>query len=97
MFDLVLNMHFICYANQLTGFDTNFYTNFFSKQAIEIWILIPIIPIVYSKKIYTKYDKGCTFEKIHTKIIILKRNLELNDLGFLYYSAKTCPDLSGFI
>ena len=41
--------------------------------------------------------KFASLKKIHTKIIIVKRNLELNDLGFLYYSAKGCPDLSGFI
>ena len=38
-----------------------------------------------------------SLKNVHTKIILLKRNLELNDLGFLCYSAKTCPDLSGFI
>ena len=36
-------------------------------------------------------------KKIDTKIIIVKRNLELNELGFLCYSAKACLDLSGFI
>ena len=41
--------------------------------------------------------KSGSLKKIHTKIIIVKRNLELNDLGFLYYSAKPCPRLSGFI
>ena len=41
--------------------------------------------------------KFASLKKIHTKIIIVKRNFELNDMGFLYYSAKTCPDLSGFI
>ena len=35
--------------------------------------------------------KFASLKKIHTKIIIVKRNLELNDLGFLYYSAKVCP------
>ena len=48
-------------------FDTNFYRNRFSKQAIEIWILIPIIPRnmskLHTKKIYAKYDKICVFEK----------------------------------
>ena len=34
---------------------------------------------------------------IQMKINIVKRNLELNYLGFLYYSEKQCPDLSGFI
>ena len=68
---------------------------------MEIWILIPIIPQnmfkLHNKKIYTKHDKFASLEKVHTKITIMKRNLELNDLGFLCYSAKTCPDLSGFI
>ena len=41
--------------------------------------------------------KFASLNKIHTKIIIVKINLELNDLGFLYYSAKACPYLSGFI
>ena len=52
---------------------------------------------LHNKKIYTKHDKFASLEKVHTKITIMKRNLELNDLGFLCYSAKTCPDLSGFI
>ena len=41
--------------------------------------------------------KFASVKKIHTKVIIVKGNLELNDLGFLYYSAKehalTCPGL----
>ena len=41
--------------------------------------------------------KFMSVKKIQTKIIIVKRNLELNDLGFLCYLAKACPDLSGFI
>ena len=41
--------------------------------------------------------KFVSLKKIHSKIIIVKTNLELNDLGFCYYSAKTYPDLSGFI
>ena len=39
--------------------------------------------------------KFASLKKIHTKIIIVKRNLELNDLEFLYYSEKACRDLSG--
>ena len=31
--------------------------------------------------------KFASSKKIHRKIIIVKRNLELNGLGFLYYSA----------
>ena len=37
------------------------------KKAIEIWILIPIIPRnmfkLHREKIYAKYDKICVFEK----------------------------------
>ena len=69
MFHLVLNTRFICNATPIDWFlfDTNFYRKGFSKQAIEIWILIPIIPRnmfkLHTKKIYTKYDKICVFEK----------------------------------
>ena len=45
-------------------------------------------------KLHTKF---VSMKKVHTKIIMVKRNLEVNDLGFLCYSAKACPDLSGFI
>ena len=41
--------------------------------------------------------KFASLKKIRTKIVIVKRNLELNDLGFLWYSAKACRDLSWFI
>ena len=37
--------------------------------------------------------KFASLKKIHTKIIIVKRNVELNGLGFLCYSSKACPDL----
>ena len=47
------------------------------------------------KKSALNMTKFASLKKINTKIIIMKRNLELNDLGFLCYSAKTCPDLSG--
>ena len=46
------------------------------------------------KKIYM--TKFTSLKKIHTKMIIMKRNLELNDMGFLCYSAKACPHLSVF-
>ena len=39
--------------------------------------------------------KFASLKKTHAKIIILKRNLKLNDLRFLYYIAKACLDLSG--
>ena len=41
--------------------------------------------------------KFASLKKVHMKIVIVKRKLELNDLGFLRYSAKTYPDFSGFI
>ena len=37
--------------------------------------------------------KFASLKKIYTKIIIVKRNVELNGLGFLCYSSKACPDL----
>ena len=45
MSNWVLNVPFICSANQLIHFYLIhiFTEKFFSKQAIEIWILIPII------------------------------------------------------
>ena len=46
---------------------------------------------LHTKKIYTKYDKFASLKKVRTKIIMVKRNLELNDLAFLCYSAKACP------
>ena len=93
MFDLVLNMPFICNANQLTGF---YLIPIFAKKVFlgRLLILIPIIPIIHAKKSTLSMTKFASLKKIHTKIIIVKRNLGLNDLGFLYYSAKTCPDLS---
>ena len=95
MFDLVLNTSFICTANQLTSFYLIriFTEKFLTNKGIKIWILIIQRNMfkLHAKKIYTKYDKVCVFEKkILTKIIIVKRNLEFNDLGFLCYSAKTC-------
>ena len=44
--------------------------------------------------------KFASLKKIHTKIIIVKRNLELNDLGFFYIQQKhalTCPGLHRLI
>ena len=48
---------------------------------------------LHAKKIHTKCDKICVCGKIHKKIILAKRNLELNNLGFLCFSKKVCPDL----
>ena len=52
---------------------------------------------LHAKKSTLNMTKFASLKKIHTKIIIVKRKLELNDMGFLYYSAKACPDLPGFI
>ena len=49
------------------------------------------------KKFSLNMAKFASLKKVHRKSIILKKNLELNDLGFLYYSAKGCSDLSEFI
>ena len=41
--------------------------------------------------------KFASLKKVHPKIIMVKRNLELNGLGLLCYSVKACPDVPGFI
>ena len=41
--------------------------------------------------------KLVSLKKVYTKIILVKRNLELNDLGFLCYSAKACRLVSVYI
>ena len=52
----------------------------------------------HAKKNPTLYmTKLASLKKIHKKIIIMKRNLKLNDPEFLCYSTKACPDLSGFM
>ena len=67
MFYLVLNTPFMCNTNELTGFYLIGIFTVFSKQAIEICILFSIILRnkfkLYAKKIWTKYDKICVFEK----------------------------------
>ena len=72
-------------------FDIIFYRKVFSKEAIEIWILSPVIPQnmlkLHAKK-SLNMTESASLKKIHTKIIIMKRNVQLNDLGCL-----TCPDL----
>ena len=40
--------------------------------------------------------KFASLKKIHAKIIIIKRNPELYNLGFICCLAKLCPDLPGF-
>ena len=52
---------------------------------------------LHAKKPTVKMTKFAFLKKIHTKIIIVKISIELNDQGFLCHSAKACPDLSGFI
>ena len=47
------------------------------------------------KKSKLNITKFTSWKKIHTEIIIVKKNLELNDLEFLHYSAKACPDFPG--
>ena len=98
MFHLVLNMPFICNAKQLTGFYLiRIFTENFSKQTIEIWILILIIPIIHTKKIFTKYDKICIFEKKSTqKLSLWKEILNWMILDFSIIQRKhalTCPGL----
>ena len=54
-------------TNWLVSISYTFSQKGFSKQAIEIWILIPIIAQntlkLHNKKIYTKYNKICVFQK----------------------------------
>ena len=81
------------HTNQLTSSClTEFFTNFFfSKQAIEVWILILIIPQnmlkLYAKRSTLNMTEFASLKKIHTKIIIVKRNIQVWDVS----------DLSGFI
>ena len=42
------------------------------------------------KKSTLNMTKFVSLKKVHTKITMVKRNLELNDLEFLCYSAKAC-------
>ena len=49
------------------------------------------------KKSTLNITKLSSVKKINTEIIIMKRNLGFNGVGFLCYSAKACPDLPGFI
>ena len=65
-----------------------------SKQTIELWVLIQIIPQnifkLHVAKIHTKYDKICVATKIHKKIFSRKE---------IFFSvvqknhALTCPGL----
>ena len=49
------------------------------------------------KKSTLSMTKFASLKKVHTKTTFVKRNLGLNDLVFLCYSAKASPDLSRFI
>ena len=72
-------------------FDIIFYRKIFSKEAIEIWILIPVIPqnmLKFHAKKSLNMTEFASLKKIHTKTIIMKRNVQLNDLACLTY-----PDL----
>ena len=68
------------------------FTVFQSRLAIEIWILILVIPRnifkLHTENIHTRYDKIYFYKKIFTQIILSKRSLELNGLGLLCYSRK---------
>ena len=68
------------------------FTVFPSRLAIEIWILILVIPRnifkLHTENIHTRYDKIYFYKKIFTQIILSKRSLELNGLGLLCYSRK---------
>ena len=69
--------------------DTNFHRKVSSKQAIKIWIKL--------KKSTLNMTKFASLKKNPHKNYHREKNLELNDLGFLCYLAKACPDFSGFI
>ena len=68
------------------------FTVFPSRLAIEIWILILVIPRnifkLHTENIHTRYDKIYFYKKIFSQIILSKRSLELNGLGLLCYSRK---------
>ena len=80
-------------ANQLTGFYLIriFKENFFPNRLLKSEICSNFT----LRKSTLNMTKFASLKKIHTKIIIVKRNIQLNDLGFLGYSTKACPDLSG--
>ena len=82
-------------TNRLASVWYNFlqiFTVFPSRLAIEIWILILVIPRnifkLHTENIHTRYDKIYFYKKIFTQIILSKRSLELNGLGLLCYSRK---------
>ena len=51
---------------------------------------------LHTKNVYPKYTKFASLKKIQ-RSHMMKRNLELSDLGFVCFSTKTSPDLSEFI
>ena len=72
-------------------FDIIFYRKFFFQTGYWNLILIPIIPQnmpkIYAKKSTLNITEFASLKKIHTKIIILKRNIQFWDVS----------DWSGFI
>ena len=84
-------------TNWLVSIWHKFLQKSFSKQAIKIWISIPVIPRnifkLHAKKIHIKNDKNCVCEKIHSNIILAKRNLGLKDLRFFCYSKDIIWDI----
>ena len=85
MFDWILNMPFISNPNQVTGF-----------YLLQILIILKNMFKLHTKNVYPKYTKFASLKKIQ-RSHIMKRNLELSDLGFVCFSTKTSPDLSEFI
>ena len=75
----------------------NFYRKFFSKQAIEIRILMLIIPLINAKKIYTKYEtKFASLKKFTRKLSSWKEILSWIIWDFSIIQQKhalTCPGL----
>ena len=64
-------------------FDTNFYRKVSSKQTIKIWIKL--------KKIYTKYDKICIFEKISTQKLSSWKKFGVERSGISLLFSKSMP------
>ena len=66
------------------------FDRYFKHWAIEIRFLIPVIPqnmLKHHAEKSLNMTQLTSLKKIHTKIIIMKRNIELNDLRC------SCPDL----
>ena len=94
MFFWVLNYALYIQCKQIDRFmfDTNFYRKVFSKQAFDIWILIPIIPQyivkLRAKKVtlnMTKFSFKLKFRMIRNFSVIQQKH------------ALTCPGLYSLI